>query len=581
MKKLFLFALFFSWVFSTSAEASWITFADLTGGPQPLTLIDNQFGYVAAMGQEQCSASGSNTIVLTPMADQPTISAYNNYQLFGFVASATSTAAVTINVNGVGALPAYLSDGATQIGSGGIVGGVYYIFVYNSALNSGGGGFQVVGESPNLDSTGGFLNKMFNSSFDIAGSSTSGSVATTITANILPGWNLTPTGATINWYQDQPGITLSSGSITGHSLQLNGNTGMTQTSIYERIVSSDASPLSAQQVTIQFSVLNATGSTITPTLLVKHATAIDNWTSATTDVNNVSLQPISNNMVGTESYTFAASSNTYNGLQVQVNFGAALNSSSNIVYLSGFDIRATPGVASGLNGAPPPIEVRQRAIEQVLSSKAPTQHYFTSGTSQTYTVPTGVSYIQVYAWGGGGGGGGSGGTGATNGTNGGNTTFGSLTTGYGTYGGPAGGNADSEAPSGGWDKCTQDESGAGNGQIAAAPGGFGGCALGGGITPGGVPDSTGGGAGGGAKAIGWPAQSGTGCGGGGAASITTTNAASGGAGGPYCEVLIANPAATYTYTVGSAGVGGSAGPSGWAGGNGDGGGIRIIEHYVP
>jgi hypothetical protein len=127
-------------------------FANLTTSPQSLALFDTNFNEVAAMGVTQCAASGTNTIALTQNANQPTISAYANYLLFGFVAANTATGAATVNVNGIGALPLYLFNGTTQAAAGSVSAGIYYQIVYNSALNSGSGGFELLSGLPPLTS---------------------------------------------------------------------------------------------------------------------------------------------------------------------------------------------------------------------------------------------------------------------------------------------------------------------------------------------------------------------------------------------------------------------------------------------
>lgn len=109
-------------------------------GPIPLQELDANFNAVAALGVVPCTAVGTNAITLTPQANSPDISAYANYLRFGFVAAATATNAVTIQVNALSLVPLFLSDGVTQAVSGGILNGVYYDIVYNSALN----GFQIV-----------------------------------------------------------------------------------------------------------------------------------------------------------------------------------------------------------------------------------------------------------------------------------------------------------------------------------------------------------------------------------------------------------------------------------------------------
>lgn len=122
-------------------------FNNIAAGNEPLSLFDTMFNVVASMGVVMCTATGTNTLVLTPVTNMPTVAAYTNYQLFGFVAPATSTGNVTINVSTVGAVNAYNANGTTQITTGDLISGAYYIFAYNSALNGAAGGFQSVGSS--------------------------------------------------------------------------------------------------------------------------------------------------------------------------------------------------------------------------------------------------------------------------------------------------------------------------------------------------------------------------------------------------------------------------------------------------
>lgn len=156
-------------------------FANLPTGNSPAALLDTNFNAVAAMGITQCTATGTNTIALTQNSNQPTVSSYVNYLQFGFVAVATTTGSVTINVNSIGAVPAYLYDGTTQASTGNLVSGVYYEVVYNSALNSGAGGFQLLNTSP----VGSFI------SSNVAGGSavslTSGMAANVTSISLPPG----------------------------------------------------------------------------------------------------------------------------------------------------------------------------------------------------------------------------------------------------------------------------------------------------------------------------------------------------------------------------------------------------------
>lgn len=126
-------------------------FASSPAGNVPAVQLDQNYNAVGAMAVTQCTATGTNTVALAQNMNQPTVSAYANYLLFGFQAVATSTASITVNVNTLGALPLFLADGVTQAGNGSLVSGVYYVAAYNLSLNSGGGGFQLIGNNGPLN----------------------------------------------------------------------------------------------------------------------------------------------------------------------------------------------------------------------------------------------------------------------------------------------------------------------------------------------------------------------------------------------------------------------------------------------
>jgi hypothetical protein len=118
-------------------------YANLGDGFQPFTLWDQSLADMGALGVIPCSAAGTNAITLSPLGSvfSPTITAPNALQLFSFVAAATSTAAVTIQVGSSGLLKYYV-DGITQGGAGSVQSGLLYFILYNAALNSNAGGFQ-------------------------------------------------------------------------------------------------------------------------------------------------------------------------------------------------------------------------------------------------------------------------------------------------------------------------------------------------------------------------------------------------------------------------------------------------------
>lgn len=79
-----------------------ITFANLPAGNNPAALLDQEFAAVASMGTTDCTATGTNTILLTAMANQPTPTGYAVGQTFSFPAPAINTGPVTLNVNALG-----------------------------------------------------------------------------------------------------------------------------------------------------------------------------------------------------------------------------------------------------------------------------------------------------------------------------------------------------------------------------------------------------------------------------------------------------------------------------------------------
>jgi hypothetical protein len=150
-------------------------YATLADGLQPVGLWDQSFADMGSLGVIPCTASGSNAITLTPIASvfSPNVlNPPNPNQLFSFVATATSTGAVTVSIAGVtGFLNLYRMDAATQAASRDIQIKVTYVVSFGSALNSAAGGFQI--QSP--------INNEINPI--ISGATISNSTITTSTYN--------------------------------------------------------------------------------------------------------------------------------------------------------------------------------------------------------------------------------------------------------------------------------------------------------------------------------------------------------------------------------------------------------------
>jgi hypothetical protein len=201
-------------------------------------------------------------------------------------------------------------------------------------------------------------------------------------------------------------------------------------------------------------------------------------------------------------------------------------------------------------------------------SAATTFQYLTSGSSATYTRPSGCTAIRIRGWAGGGGGAAE----STNGGSaGGDTIFNSVHAAGGS-GGAHGGNLVNAGGAGGTGGSgTATMRWPGNaGHASSNSGGF---------NPGGNGGGTAlGGAGLGGPGAGGAGGANTGAGGGGGAATTSGAATgSGGGAGEYFELYIASPSSTYTYTIGAGGSGGAAGGS--AGGSGGSGMIIVEEFY--
>jgi hypothetical protein len=236
--------------------------------------------------------------------------------------------------------------------------------------------------------TGGFVNKFRNGTMDVwqrgtSGTSTMASGPTTQTS--ADGWYIVPTGASVAWAQ-VPGR-----GPTLYSLKVTGATSVTDVTVKQRIESSVAAPLEGQIVTVQAEVYNSTGAAITPTLTVRHAGSVDNWSSPVTDVSAVSLQSAANSQWTQVAYTFQASAASSNGLEISFDFGNNFSSSSQLIQITELDVRSTPGVATGINNGPPLPELRPIGVELPFN-----QRYFetsydagvTPGTAGNLNTPS-------------------------------------------------------------------------------------------------------------------------------------------------------------------------------------------------
>ena len=108
--------------------------------------LDSNFNALGAIDTIYCTVSGTNTLTLTVGANNPTVGAYANGQRYSGIAAGTNSTAVTASVGGLSALNVYkdTGNGPTPLAGGEIANKNSITLIYDSALNSGAGGFHLV-----------------------------------------------------------------------------------------------------------------------------------------------------------------------------------------------------------------------------------------------------------------------------------------------------------------------------------------------------------------------------------------------------------------------------------------------------
>lgn len=228
--------------------------------------------------------------------------------------------------------------------------------------------------------SGSLVNKFRNGTMDVWQRGVGPFTITTAGGYTVDGWIVVPTGASCT-SQKASGQTL-----TINSLKVSGATSVTDIVVKQRIESYFSAPLSSQTVTVQANVFNNTGASITPTLTVKRATAQDNWGTTATDVAAVNLQACANGAWTRVAYTFAANAASSNGLEVSFDLGNNFSTTGKSAQITEVDIRATPGLALGLNANPPTAELRPYEL-------APCMRYFQNFMPQMSGLKTAISSV--------------------------------------------------------------------------------------------------------------------------------------------------------------------------------------------
>lgn len=218
-------------------------FATQPTGNVPASDLDVNFNAVAAMAITQSAASGTNGITLTPAANQPPVSAYANYQQFSFLPAAIPTGSVSLQVGALASLPLYYTDGKTQASIGAFTTVQLVVIAYNSALNSGSGGFHIVnvtnlsqvpGTTTNDSAAAGNIGEYISSS--VTGVAIANNTITNITTiSLTPGdwdvWGLFGTTAAPSTTQTILQAWISTVSATSPPIPNNGGISILNTPI--------------------------------------------------------------------------------------------------------------------------------------------------------------------------------------------------------------------------------------------------------------------------------------------------------------------------------------------------------------
>lgn len=259
---------------------------------------------------------------------------------------------------------------------------------------AGGETVTTVGTTVTLASPGGDLNKFRNGAMDIWQRGTTPAIgATGVYVYTADGWMVQGT------YSSGAGPTVSrvltNQGPTEYALQITGATGCTDASIKQRIEGLMSAPVAGLNTTFQALIFNNTGASITPTITVDHPfSTLDTWGSTGADLATTNLQACANGVWTKVSYTFATVANaSILGMEVIIDFGNNLSTNGKSIQITALDVRATPGVATGLNSNPPPPELRP-----VHSELAFCQRYFAKSFPQA-TAPAQSTTAPSYLFG--------------------------------------------------------------------------------------------------------------------------------------------------------------------------------------
>ena len=154
--------------------------------------LDQDLAALGALGTIPCGVSGTNTLTLTQNADTPTTNAYANYMRFSGIAVADNTGATTARIGALGALNVYKDTpaGPVALSGGEIITDCAFTLIYDSALNSGAGGWHLV--STPLSAYGGSVSGSLSTPRLLVGSSLA-TLTSLLSTNATVAFTVAPT----------------------------------------------------------------------------------------------------------------------------------------------------------------------------------------------------------------------------------------------------------------------------------------------------------------------------------------------------------------------------------------------------
>ena len=175
--------------------ASITLFANLTAptGPE----LDGNFTAFAVFGNIPCAVSGTNALTLVQKANTPVLTQLVNYQRFSGVFAINNSGALTLQVGAFSVLNGYKDSAAGPVPfvGGECIAGNAFTAEYDSALNSGNGGYHV---STSTQLAGGTIVgnlTLSNGMMSVLG--VGGTIGASLTSALLTGNSLTISGAAL------------------------------------------------------------------------------------------------------------------------------------------------------------------------------------------------------------------------------------------------------------------------------------------------------------------------------------------------------------------------------------------------